>query len=472
MLLLYTVGLSFVALMRFYTFRTYIDLGVFNQAFSSTLHGHLFYETPDLAIIPSGNFLGTHFAPLLFLLLPFYALHPGPETLLILQTPFIALGAVPIYLIARQLLEDERLCLYVAAIYLVNPAVLSLNLFDFHLEAFLPFFLGMSFYFLMTKRWKPYSLFLGLSLITIEFASFIAAAMAVSILISERRKIRSLFSRPRYLVSIENRSILVSMFTIIAALGWFYFAIYMSSIFAGTGAPPAKLLGGFLPSFQEWIGASLQSKLLYWSILLGTLLFVPLKAVSRAIIAAPWLLVTAITANGVYYALGYQYAGAFVAPYLIIALVYALHTVGPSLRVHETRVMLFGGIFLLSLMFTPLAPWTQHNLVGITYEEGLPIPTSHDATIYQIMNLIPSNASILTQNNLFSHFSDRPDAYLYLPNNGTMVDYIFADNMSRWYTSRTFGQEPLAQVVSVVLSNHSYVPVAEQDGVILLERNV
>ncbi len=168
MLTAYTLVFSFVALMRFYTFRTYIDLGIFDQAFSSTLRGSFFYETPDLVTIPSGSFLGTHFAPLVFLLVPIYAVYPNPQSLLVLQTPFIALGAVPVYLI--------------------NPAIQSLNLFDFHLEAFLPFFLGMAYYFLLTKNWRPYFLFLGLSLMTIEFASIIVVSMSVASLVPYGRR--------------------------------------------------------------------------------------------------------------------------------------------------------------------------------------------------------------------------------------------------------------------------------------------
>lgn len=470
MLVTYTIGLSLLALMRFYTFRTYLDLGIFDQAFSSTLKGHLFYETPDLSKIPTGSFLGTHFAPLIFLLLPVYAIHPGPETLLVLQTPFIAFGALPVYLFSRHLLRNERISLALAGVYLMNPAVQSLNLFDFHLEAFLPFFLGMAYYFMFKRRWKPYFLFLGLSLITIEFAAIIIVAMSVATVLSYRGKLKDLLSEPKKLLSREMLPVSISLVTILVAGGEFFLSLELSAIFAGTHASPPTLLGGFFPDFQQWVDAGFRYKIVFWIVLVGGLLFLPLKAPTGVLLAAPWFLVTLITTNPVYYYVGYQYGGAFAAPYLIIAFVNALHMLGPALRAKGFLISTFTCILLFSTIVTPLSPWAQHSLPGIAYEEGLPIPTSHDGTIYSIMNLIPPNASILTQNNLFTHFSSRPNAYLYLPNNYTEVSFIFADTTSRWYDGHVFGHESLSQVIPKAVANGVYTIIAYQDGVLLLKR--
>lgn len=470
MLATYTVGLSLFALMRFYTFRTYLDLGIFDQAFSSTLRGQFFYETPDLAIIPSGSFLGTHFDPLVFLLLPLYAVRPGPETLLVLQTPFIALGAIPVYLISKELLRNDNISLCLAGVYLMNPAIQSLNLFDFHLEAFLPFFLGMSYYFLLKRRWKPYFLFLAFSLITIEFASIIIVAMSVASLLSNRERLMNALSGPRNLLAKENLSFSIPLFTILFAFGEFYFSLAMSGIVAGTHASPLTLLAGFVPDFQQWIAAGLGYKMVFWVILCGNLLFLPLRAPTKALLAVPWFFVTIITTNPVYYFVGYQYAGAFVAPYLIIASVHGLHAFGRALNAKRLLISLFTGIILFSLIATPLSPWAQHNVSGIVYEDGLPIPTSHDAVIYEIVRLIPSNASILTQNDLFTHFSSRPNAYLYIPNNNTEVTFILADSTSRMYTLQLFGHESLSQVVPRAESSGLYAEIVIRDGVILLQK--
>ena len=456
--------------MRFYTFRTYLDLGIFVQAFSSALKGSLFYETPDVVKIPSGSFLGTHFAPLTFLLVPIYAVRPGPETLLVLQMPFIALGALPIFLIARHVLRNESIALCVAGVYLVNPAIQSLSLFDFHLEAFLPFFLGMALYFLIRRKWRPYCLFLGLSLATIEFASIMIVAMSVGALVFHRERLKGIFSNPKNLLGEEDRDVLILLSTFVLAFAYFYFSLVASAIFAGTRSAPATLLGGFIPDPAQWLDAGFVPRMIFWLILTANLLFLPLKVLSRVLLVVPWFIVTMITSNPVYYAIGYQYGGAFVAPYLIIALVYALRELGPASKVRGLLASRLTVIILLSLIMTPLSPWAQGHLTGIVYEEGLPIATQHDAAIYRIMSLIPLNASILTQNNLFSHFSTRPNAYLYPPSNNVEISFILGDTTSRWYTSHVFGQESVSQVVPTALSSGLYTVIANQSGILLLER--
>ena len=56
MVAVYAVIMSYVVLLRYYSFQTHaFDLGIFSQAFSTALQGRLFYETPDQLLIPSGS---------------------------------------------------------------------------------------------------------------------------------------------------------------------------------------------------------------------------------------------------------------------------------------------------------------------------------------------------------------------------------------------------------------------------------
>src|SRR5688572_29073937 len=53
----YVVVMSIFCVFRLNSFQTHaFDLGIFNQAFSTALQGRLFYETPDIHVIPSGSF--------------------------------------------------------------------------------------------------------------------------------------------------------------------------------------------------------------------------------------------------------------------------------------------------------------------------------------------------------------------------------------------------------------------------------
>src|SRR6185437_2960497 len=57
---------------------------------------------------------------------------PSVYTLLATQTLALALGAVPIFVLAARRLGDERIALLLAVAYLAMPSLSYANLFDFH----------------------------------------------------------------------------------------------------------------------------------------------------------------------------------------------------------------------------------------------------------------------------------------------------------------------------------------------------
>ena len=67
------------------------DLGVFDQALYTTLHeGKLFYYTADLFLNPSGCYFAQHLSPIMFLVLPFYAINSSSVTLLVFKSFILA----------------------------------------------------------------------------------------------------------------------------------------------------------------------------------------------------------------------------------------------------------------------------------------------------------------------------------------------------------------------------------------------
>src|ERR1700722_3175566 len=322
MVAVYAVIMSYVVLLRYYSFQTHaFDLGIFSQAFSTALQGRLFYETPDQLLIPSGSFLGVHFNLLMFLLLPLYPAFPFPQTLLLLQTVVVALGAVPVFLLARRIVGSEKIALVMALVYLVNPAIINLNFYDFHLEAFLPLFLGMFFYFYVVANWRGYSLFLALSLITIDFA----AVLVVAICLAHALRAVSLGRRdgPLIHLDLERKRVLILLGTVALALTVFYAVLSLSVVFSGRTISVPASLSGFVAVYQGGQAFYLKSE--FWMLCLIPLMFLPLLAPRLLVMVAPWFAVTVLAGEyATSYSFGYQVAGAFVVPYLILAAVFAV----------------------------------------------------------------------------------------------------------------------------------------------------
>lgn len=135
MLLIYVVFISQQVLLRYNAFKaTAFDLGNMDQVLWNTLHSRLFQFTNQGADwYGPPTRLAIHFEPIILPLSLLYLLQPQPYILLIFQTLVLASGAIPIFLIARRHVAEVPLfAAVISGMYLLMPALLGLNLFDFH----------------------------------------------------------------------------------------------------------------------------------------------------------------------------------------------------------------------------------------------------------------------------------------------------------------------------------------------------
>jgi uncharacterized membrane protein len=158
-----------------------IDLGIYNQVFFNSVQGRLF----EFSIHPH-LYLGDHFELFIVLLLPFYAIIQSPLTLLFLQTIFIALSAWPLYLIARTKLS-RNWSLFIAFAFLLNPLVLNLSFFEFHLLPFAIFFILFAFYFYYKNKFWPYLAFLVLLILIREDVSLVVIMFGLLALLEKKQ---------------------------------------------------------------------------------------------------------------------------------------------------------------------------------------------------------------------------------------------------------------------------------------------
>lgn len=127
----YTALFTTLCLCRYANFRaSSLDTGIFSQAIWLMSR----FEAP-VSTIRGMNLYGDHFAPILALLVPIYWVKGNVPGLLTLQTVVMALGALPLYLLARDRTRSRAVGVAVAAAYLIYPALQNMNLFDFHPES-------------------------------------------------------------------------------------------------------------------------------------------------------------------------------------------------------------------------------------------------------------------------------------------------------------------------------------------------
>jgi uncharacterized membrane protein len=134
-MVVYMVDMSFQAILRYETFKAgAFDLGNMDQVLWNTIHGRLFQFT-NQAIDWYGppTRLAIHFEPIILPLSLLYAFHADPRILLVFQTLALGSGALPVFLLTRRYIPEWPIFApLMATAYLLSPALLGLNIFDFH----------------------------------------------------------------------------------------------------------------------------------------------------------------------------------------------------------------------------------------------------------------------------------------------------------------------------------------------------
>ena len=177
----------------------------------------------------------------------------------------------------------------------------------------------------------------------------------------------------------------------------------------------------------------------------------------------PWIGASFLSIYPAYYSVYYQYQG-FVIPFMFLALVKSIE----RLNFKKTK-RIFGVLFITTFiisLFIFSSPQTPYKV---------PVPNERLQMLDKILPFIPSSASILTENDLFPHISDRTDAYMYLPQDSNIsIDYILVDVGSFWYTwqqPNAFGDRSAPQIYTEeVLKDGSFGVYASAGTIILLKR--
>jgi uncharacterized membrane protein len=170
---IFVIFFSFLSIKRYQTLNSYYyDLGIMNQVVYNTSQGR-FLEMTNQDLKRNISRFAIHFDPILAVFAPFYKIYSGPEILLVGQALILGLGALAVYLLSVKILKKQQISLIFSISYLLYFAVQRAVLFDFHAVTLATTFLLFTFYFLETKKYNLYYLFIILCLLTKEHIGLI-----------------------------------------------------------------------------------------------------------------------------------------------------------------------------------------------------------------------------------------------------------------------------------------------------------
>ncbi len=182
----FAVGFAALSIGRQRAFSTgRFDLGNMTQAVWATAHGH-FLEVTNLAGEQTSR-LGSHFDPILAGLAPLWLAWPSPDMLLVVQAVAVALGALPVYWLARKHLGSQHAAVGFAFAYLLYPATQWLVLNEFHPVAFACPLLLYAFWYLDEDRLVPFAVFALLAIACKEEIGLVVAGFGIWYVVTRHR---------------------------------------------------------------------------------------------------------------------------------------------------------------------------------------------------------------------------------------------------------------------------------------------
>jgi uncharacterized membrane protein len=395
---IYFVLYSILAVLRHRSYHSFgFDLGLFDQVLWNTTQGRLFESTMSQANPVPHSLLGDHFSPALGLIAPFYYLYPHPETLLVAQTLALALGAWPVYLLARLKLPSGYPLLWVLVYFLFIPLA-YINLDDFHEVALAVAPLGFALYFLERERKVWFLAFLLFTLLVKEEMGLVGAGFGAYALIGKRDWKFGLGTLVGSLAAFE-----VSVQYVIP-----YFAggnryPYIGIRYADVGGSPLGILQTLVTNPLRIVHALLQPKKVFFVVAI----FGPVLGLSAI---AGWASLILLPTLGYLLLSNYEPQFSFTSQYSapLIPLVIGTAIIGMARLSKSIQAPAAAAVLVSSLLFS----WAFGDLpFSRKFDPSSFQAQSRYAAFLPHLAQIPPDARVSAENGFTSHLSER--RYIY-----------------------------------------------------------
>lgn len=458
----YSLYFSLYQIQRHRALWTFIDLANMEQTIWNTLHGRFMRYTiypatselvTDFTDRITESRLGEHVQPILLLLMLPYALAQRPETLLILMSAGVGLGALPFYRIVQRRLHSDIWALLFALGYLLLPAIQTANGWDLHGTSFTPALLLAAIDAAECRRpgwWWVWSL---LAMSGREDMPFLVGWGMLFTSPKELRRQARIMAGVGLLLSCLN------FFVIIPTFGGGQ-TPYLAFFTPNDGGAGGGLLAALLNVEFWW--TKLITFILYNFRLGAPFLFLYWLHWPSLLAMAPTLIINSLSRNAATIAPAYSHYSLPLIAWALVGAVEGYQTLCRRLtRLNSAlawRPTLGGGLLIAILAtqcvegYTPLNPhfvWPQRM--------------GQEASIAALLTRIPADAPVALDMHLATHSARRPTLRIFPDLRG--VEWVM---VNVWQGGYPYGMQ--AQTWQTLFSDPTWETVAAQDGLILLRK--
>ncbi|MBU0597517.1 DUF2079 domain-containing protein [Patescibacteria group bacterium] len=467
-ILVYVIFFSVFSIVRYNLFIPGMyDMGNMEQTVWNTAQGDVLRMTTQF---PAFSRLHYHVEPVFLLLAPLYSFWPDGRLLLVIQTVIMALGAIPVFLLARYKFVSSATALCFGLAYLLYPAMHQANIVDFHPLALGSTFILFGFYLALKQKyfWGT-SFFLLAVACREEFAVMVFLLGLYFIIIRRQWKFGLILSAPSILWLCLVLYFILPTYSITGSL--MQYELYSDLMVADQG-----LTGSLVKNPGVLISALFQApRISYVFYLLAPLIMLPIFAPALlfsgaasffTIILRPELsLLTGVMHNHVSLTAPAFLSAIFGLAWLAKCLAWPLRKIlTVSVSVLVTMVL-----FVVLLQFTPASYGGNIKPWGSVQERQ---------TLDRMISAIPPEASVMASAELGVKIAGRKDFFNISDFGKTQVDYILAADYRSgmcpsWargsYSCRDRSQE-FTDRIQEIFESGEYWLVEKSDGFYLFQK--
>jgi len=432
------------------------DLGNMAQAVWSTAHG----DPLRITLLDGSEMMrtGVHVDVILAALAPLWLVWSSPVMLVAVQTAALAVGALPVYWLARKHIGSPRFGAALAFVYLLYPPVQWIDLVDFHAVTLaVPLFL-FAIWFLDEDRLVPFAVVAVLALTTKEEIGLALAGLGLWFAVRRGRRLAG---------------------ALIAAGGvaWSLIALEVVIPLSSGGQPSPFIaryaaVGGSPAGFFEKLftdpGAILAAVTTHNDIVYLILLLAPLLGLWAlepwlAAAALPEVALNLLSSNDGQTSIMYHYVSGIV-PFLIAACVIGLGRLGTQHQkaMRLAAVSLVASATICTLLAGPL------TIRGP--EIARAFGSAHARAAQRAVDLVPAGDPVSSTNQVGAHLSARPKIYMF----PLLKDarWVVLDPKDPWHTAH---EDPVqtarfAREVARFRLDPRFERVFAEDGVFVFKR--
>lgn len=368
------------------------------------------FKEPYVTVV-GRNYMGHHTNLISLLFVPLYWVGGGPHALYAVETIWMAVGAVPVWLLARDRLGNPWLGLVLAAAYLLYPSLEWINWWHFHPDALMITPLLFAYWLATRCRWRWFAVAVVAALLCKEDAALAIVGLGLVLVWQRQRRVGGL--------------------TAAVGVVWFILAVrvaipafnggeqaFYESMFPTLGNDMGEIILNLARHPSRFLDlATLPERITYYRRLLIPVALAPLVALPMLLVGAPQMAINVSAGSLPTYDFRFHYSAAVVAA-VFLATVEGCRRLGQRPALARFVVGVVGATSLASNVAWSPSP------IGADYDTGIWARSSPRVAVLQAaVRSVPPDAGVSASYTLVPHLTHRVTIYEF-PNPWIVTNWL------------------------------------------------